>query len=155
MRTSKYSIFQQKNAYSPILVFLEVYLFCYIFSLDNCSSQSYSQRLEPERSQSIKKEDFLQYCLKKKSPRIIYSTLIVSLWSKEQNGISRKTIVALRSTSSWYNFHAYLAFITGMDFNPEGTKMSLMYYSGHLVISDVHDNTRLFNFDTEQSARCN
>mgnify|MGYP006933350268 FL=1 len=42
-----------------------------------------------------------------------------------------------------------------MDFNPEGTKMSLMYYSGDLVVSDVDDDACIFYFDTKQSKACN
>ena len=53
------------------------------------------------------------------------------------------------------NHHICVGFITGMDFNPEGTKMSLMYYSGDLVVSDVDDDACIFYFDTKQSKACN
>ena len=42
-----------------------------------------------------------------------------------------------------------------MDFNAEGTKISLIHFTGRFEVLDVESNECLFKYDTKQSSKCN
>lgn len=42
-----------------------------------------------------------------------------------------------------------------MDFNAEGTKISLIHFTGRFEVLDVESNECLFKYDTKQASKCN